>query len=45
MQEAKEEIQNYKVALYAVPKDFDLYFLEVTLAGIFKTKWNSFRTH
>ena len=25
--------------------DYDLYFLEVAIAGILKTKWNSFRTH
>lgn len=45
MLHAKEIIQNYKVALVGVENDYDLYFLEVALAGIFKTKWNSFRTH
>lgn len=42
---AKSIIQNYKVVLVAVQNDYDLYFLEVILAGKFKTKWNSFRTH
>lgn len=42
---AKSIIQNYKVVLWPVPHDYDLYFLEVVLAGKFKTKWNSFRTH
>lgn len=42
---AKSIIQNYKVVLWPVPEDYDLYFLEVVLAGKFKTKWNSFRTH
>lgn len=42
---SKTKIQNYKVVLVPVPNDYDLYFLEVVLAGIFKTKWNSFRTH
>ncbi|MFV5702589.1 hypothetical protein ACM55F_12030 [Flavobacterium sp. XS2P12] len=45
MTPAKTVIQNYKVVLYSVPEDYDLYFLEVVLAGKFKTKWNSFRTH
>lgn len=42
---AKSIIQNYKVVLIPVPNDYDLYFLEVVLAGKFKTKWNSFKTH
>lgn len=42
---AKAVIQNYKVVLVEVQNDYDLYFLEVTLAGIFRTKWNSFKTH
>lgn len=42
---AKIKIQNYKVVLVPVLNDYDLYFLEVALAGKFKTKWNSFRTH
>ncbi len=42
---AKEIIQNYKVVLVPEKNDYDLYFLEVALAGIFSTKWNSFKTH
>lgn len=42
---AKTIIQNYKVVLVPVQNDYDLYFLEVVLAGKFKTKWNSFKTH
>lgn len=42
---AKKIIQNYNVALVPVQNDYDLYFLEVALAGIFRTKWNSFKTH
>ena len=41
----QEIIQNYKVVLVEVQNDYDLYFLEVSLAGIFNTKWNSFKTH
>jgi len=41
----REKVQNFKVALIHIPEDFDLYFLEATLAGHWKTKWNSFRTH
>lgn len=42
---AKSVIRNYKVVLVNIENDYDLYFLEVALAGIFKTKWNSFKTH
>ena len=42
---AKAIIQNFKVVLVEVQNDYDLYFLEVALAGIFNTKWNSFKTH
>jgi hypothetical protein len=41
----KEILRNYKVALYPVLNDYELYFYEVALSGVFKTKWNSFRTH
>lgn len=42
---AKTIIQNYKVALVEIQDDYDLYFLEVVLAGKFMSKWNSFKTH
>ena len=45
MTPAKTVIQNYKVVLHSGTEDYNLYFLEVVLAGKFKTKWNSFRTH
>lgn len=41
----KEKVKSFKVALFPVEKDYELYFLEVALAGKLKTKWNSFRTH
>ena len=41
----KDIIKNYKVLLIPVKKDYDLYFLEIAIAGILKTEWNSFRTH
>ena len=41
----KEILRNFKVALYPVLNDYELYFYEVALAGILKTKWNTFRTH
>lgn len=42
---AKLLIRNFKVVLVNIENDYELYFLEVALAGIFKTKWNSFKTH
>ena len=45
LQPKKEVIRKYKLVLYPVLDDYKLYFYEVALAGIFKTKWNSFRTH
>lgn len=41
----KKIIRSYKVALIPIKEDYKLYFLEVALAGILKTKWNSFKTH
>jgi|JI8StandDraft_1071087.scaffolds.fasta_scaffold270017_2 hypothetical protein len=41
----QETIQNFKIAIIPEPLDFDLYFMEVYIAGVLKTKWNSFRTH
>jgi hypothetical protein len=43
--EARDKVQNFRVVLYSVENDYDLYFLEVAIAGILKTKWNSFKTH
>ncbi|RCW93627.1 GIY-YIG nuclease family protein [Winogradskyella arenosi] len=41
----REILRNFKVVLYPVLNDYELYFYEVALAGILKTKWNTFRTH
>ena len=41
----KKKIREFKVVLIQEQNDYNLYFLEVALAGIFKTRWNSFRTH
>lgn len=41
----RKAVQNFKVALIPVQEDYNLYLLEVLLAGFWKTKWNSFRTH
>jgi hypothetical protein len=41
----KELVRSFKVALIPFENNYELYFLEVALAGILKTKWNSFKTH
>jgi hypothetical protein len=38
-------IRNYKVAILPEKLDFDMYFMEVYFAGIWKTEWNTFKTH
>lgn len=38
-------IRNYKVAILPEMSDYDLYFMEVHIAGKLKLEWNSFRTH
>jgi hypothetical protein len=45
LEPCKEKMRKYRVVLYPVKNDYDLYFLEVAISGILKTKWNSFRTH
>lgn len=50
LQQAREKIQSYKVVLYPIdlhPVEdyYSLYFLEIALAGLLKTKWNKFKTH
>ncbi len=42
---SKEIIKKYKVAIVTENFDYDLYFMEVYIAGKLKTKWNNFRTH
>lgn len=41
----QEKIKNFKVIVVPELNDYDLYFMEVYLAGRLKTKWNSFKTH
>lgn len=41
----QKEIRNYKVLVIPETDDYDLYFMEVYIAGKLKTKWNSFKTH
>ncbi len=41
----KNCIKQYKVVIYKEDVDYNLYFYEVILAGIFQTPWNNFRTH
>ncbi|WP_306642377.1 hypothetical protein [Sanyastnella coralliicola] len=45
MEKAKKKIRTFNITFVPVENDYDLYFLEVALAGIFKTHWNSFKTH
>ncbi len=42
---AKELVRRFKVAIYPIENDYELYFHEVAVAGILQSKWNSFRTH
>ena len=41
----QEKIKNYRLIVIPEPNDYDLYFMEVYIAGKLKTKWNSFKTH
>lgn len=41
----QEKIKTFKVVIVPEENDYNLYFMEVYLAGKLKTKWNSFRTH
>lgn len=45
IEKAKKDIQNFNIVIYPVKNDYELYLYEVLLSGIWKTKWNSFRTH
>ncbi len=45
IEEFQKQIQNFKVAIIPEKIDYDLYFMEVYIAGALKTKWNSFKTH
>ena len=41
----QEKIKKLKLIVIPEQNDYDLYFMEVYLAGRLKTKWNSFKTH
>lgn len=43
--EQQEKIKNYRLIVIPELNDYDLYFMEVYIAGKLKTKWNSFKTH
>jgi len=45
IQEQQNIIRQYKVAIIPEKDDFDLYFMEIYIAGKLKTLWNSFKTH
>lgn len=45
LHDARNKIRNFKVALYPIENNYELYFHEVAIAGIFKTMYNSFKTH
>lgn len=39
------EIKNYHLMVIPEENHYDMYFMEVYIAGRLKTKWNSFKTH
>ncbi|WP_326937025.1 GIY-YIG nuclease family protein [Flavobacterium sp. PL11] len=41
----QELIKNYFLVVIPETEDYDLYFMEVYIAGRLQTKWNSFKTH
>lgn len=43
--EQQKLIRQFKVVILPEVLDYDLYFLEVYLAGRLKTHWNTFKTH
>lgn len=45
IEEQQKIIRQYKVAIIPEVNDYDLYFMEVYIAGKLKTLWNSFKTH
>lgn len=45
LKEQQEKIKNYRLIIFPEINDYDLYFMEVYIAGKLKTKWNSFKTH
>ena len=45
IEEQQRIIREYKVAIIEETNDFDMYFMEVYFAGVWKTEWNTFKTH
>lgn len=45
LKEQQEKITDYRLIVIPEKEDYDLYFMEVYIAGKLKTKWNSFKTH
>lgn len=41
----QERIRKYRIAILPELSDYDLYFMEVYIAGKLKLEWNTFRTH
>lgn len=41
----QQKLREYSVIIIQEKEDYDLYFMEVYIAGKLKTKWNSFKTH
>lgn len=45
LREQQNKIKNYRVVVIPELNHYDLYFMEVYLAGKLKAFWNSFKTH
>lgn len=45
LQEQQNKIKKYRLIVIPEEIDYDLYFMEVYIAGKLKAKWNSFKTH
>lgn len=45
LKEQQAKIKKYRLIVIPEMNDYDLYFMEVYIAGKLKTKWNSFKTH
>ena len=45
LRKQQDKIKNYRLIVIPETNDYDLYFMEVYIAGRLKTKWNSFKTH
>ena len=45
LREQQNKIKNYRVVVIPESSNYDLYFMEVYIAGKLKTIWNSFKTH